>query len=266
MLLRPNTEMRSAVAGELDFVFAVGGAGLPMWGVMAPAAGGAADTNSVLDYGGGEDGNQSLTGNWEDGQWVTDGAACRQRPQGCWREAAAEESQDLSFQEYAVDALIAGFGTFKHQRLIEQGFVEDQQSCGPPLTMTFGLIQTERGFGAACDLTAGVESCVPIDYALGFCQADLYAGRYDAKGDLVEPLSEHQRLCCLALQLKSASTTAGRFSVKTFEQESVEESISVWNPGCQDILGPQEAWGGNPAPYNNLLEAVSYTHLTLPTN
>jgi hypothetical protein len=170
-----------------------------------------------------------------------------------------DEHRSFSFQEHTMDALISGFGTFKHRRLLEQGLAPDRQSCGPIWLMEFGMIKAEgasddSGFGSPCDLSAGIQGCVPVTYPLNYCQRDLYAGGKDAAGGVIAPLTAHERRCCLALQLKSASTVAGRFSVKTFSQESVPEAISVWNPGCGDILGPQVAWGNNPAPYNNLLE------------
>jgi len=64
-------------------VFAVGGAGLPMWGVMK---GDDAGGEVAAAAGQGVEWNQSLTGQWTKGGWVENVAACRQRPQGCWRD------------------------------------------------------------------------------------------------------------------------------------------------------------------------------------
>jgi len=102
---------------------------------------------------------------------------------------------------------------------------------------------------------------------LSRCDAEMYAtlATKDVTGNTIQPPSTDQKRCCLALQLKTPSTTTGRFSVKTFELESIQESITIWNPACTDVLGPIKSLGATYA-YNNLLEGsvVDAVALTCP--
>ena len=197
-----------------------GGAGLPLWGILEPSS-----ANSSRSKW-----NQSLTGDWKDGEWQMDEQACRERPDGCWRLADEKENSTLSYTETVVDALIAGYGTFVPGRLVEQG-IAPEGACGPG----FAVLQGIDPQGAVC---YDPDKCTLFVTNYSSCERGPLLGKTDVNGNVIKPLSGSERKCCLAQQLRTPSTIAGRFSVRAFDQETTDEVLFLLPPNISLLLSP----------------------------